>query len=457
MQRNANNDVMYLRRVMMKIAKGIHFYINLRNYNSVILREIKAYDSCERSIHAIDTLFSSVERYGEKHHRDTFHVEKITGGRLHLYVIDEVAKAFDVVQDVTCFAFNVAGLINKEIGKYRNLTDFEMQAAADFGKFVSTEFSEEDYSEETSIGYVANFAAKLQAVTRVGRISVSEDIYSEINDSDRIYHKVFDPSLKKYGQNCYYTAEVSDLMTLFEVRQGDVDDVIRYANEVNLSEIRRKSVAGRIDFGLLSRTDCVEMEGIPLYADIRGFTQKFDSDDDNLLEMVNKTVRTLGTMYRCTKNNNGVHIQFQGDRELALFYNNSDDNPCFQDAVVAALRMIDEIKDPDFHIGVGADFGKIYAAKVRAREEKDKLLLGEAVIQAEIMEDKHAEQDQIAITKEVYDGLKQQNSVLAGIFKKNGKVYTTPLGYEDYLNRAETIRLRENTKNKTYNPAWRSW
>jgi len=41
----------------MKRYEGIHFYINIKNYNSIILDEEKRYGSVNRSIHALDTFF----------------------------------------------------------------------------------------------------------------------------------------------------------------------------------------------------------------------------------------------------------------------------------------------------------------------------------------------------------------------------------------------------------------
>ena len=50
----------------MKRRKGIHFYINIRNFNNIILDEEAMTGNVTHSLHALDTFFSSIENYGKK-------------------------------------------------------------------------------------------------------------------------------------------------------------------------------------------------------------------------------------------------------------------------------------------------------------------------------------------------------------------------------------------------------
>lgn len=94
-------------------------------------------------------------------------------------------------------------------------------------------------------------------------------------------------------------------------------------------------------------------------------------------------------MYYVSMKHGGIHVQFQGDRELSLYHNipgesnNGISNPekkCFKAAVLASMRMIDVVKPYSVHIGVGENFGPLYATKLGYRGEKDNILLGETVI-----------------------------------------------------------------------------
>lgn len=69
----------------MKRSEGMHFYINIPNFNAVVIDEEAKTGKVNHSIHALDTFFSMIESFG-KSHFDSFVVEKITGSRLHMNV-----------------------------------------------------------------------------------------------------------------------------------------------------------------------------------------------------------------------------------------------------------------------------------------------------------------------------------------------------------------------------------
>ena len=51
------------------------------------------------SIHALDTFFSGIESFGKKNFPEKFVIEKITGARLHMYVVDDVNEAYEIVEE----------------------------------------------------------------------------------------------------------------------------------------------------------------------------------------------------------------------------------------------------------------------------------------------------------------------------------------------------------------------
>ena len=449
----------------MKRSNGLHFYINVENINQIVLDEETHTGAVNHSIHALDTFFSTIESYGKEKYPNSFNVEKITGGRLHFFVVDKVCSAFEVVKDVSSYAFQVSRIINKEIPKYRTIDDFKIQIGAAYGRFYMFEFTAKDgFSEETSIGYAANFAAKLQALASVSSLTISKDIYEGIMEDDKkLFHKVSDRSLSKYGQDHYYASHLSFLPLEFTNTEL-TDEIKAYSNRINLSDIKYGSLRKPLNFRDLNVEQCKKLNGIPVFADVRGFTSQFNEDDSNLAEMAERTQCILTSMYTTTTNNGGVHIQFQGDRELSLYHDlparqeNGITIPatlCYKTAVLAAMRLIDAVKPFAAHIGVGEDYGRLFATKIGARNEKDNLLLGETVIMADMMEDKHAGEDQLAITREVYNGLLREDRNLAKLFKENGGYYIATIGFADYVKARESAQLTRNTENKKYNGAWR--
>ncbi|MCD8336681.1 MAG: hypothetical protein LUD18_05275, partial [Lachnospiraceae bacterium] len=273
------------------------------------------------------------------------------------------------------------------------------------------------------------------------------------------FEKVSDESMKKYDQDGYYTLNLSEVHSPVVIKSDDLAAAKEYANKVNLGEIRYSGVRQPLNFSSLSKTNCKKVEGIPLFADVRGFTSQFDSDDENLDEMAQKTQNILQSMYQVTVGNGGVHIQFQGDRELSLYHNtvNEFDQTtagCFKTAVLAAMRLVDIVKPFNVRIGVGGDFGKLYATKIGARGEKDNILIGKTVITADKMEDAYADEDQIAITRDVYKGLQSEDPELAKRFVYKGNIYLTTVGFKEYQNALLYAQHSSNTKHNNYNGAW---
>ena len=448
----------------MQKLSGVHFYINIDNYNQIILDEESRTGGVTHAIHALDTFFTSIERFGKKQSKQLV-VEKITGSRLHLYVVDELLPAFQVVKAVSVYAFIISKYINTEIPKYKTLKDFKISIGAAYGKFYDFEFTpEKGDSETTTIGYAANFAAKLQALSEQSKISISEDVFNAIPTVETyIYQEVKEPSIKKYSQDKYYTAHLSSLTSPVSISEADKTEARVYANSNALGDIEFSGVKAPLNFRSLSITQCKKLEGIPVFADVRDFTSQFEDNDSNLDRMAQKTQQILQSMYRVSSEHGGIHIQFQGDRELSLYHNvpeqtinghTTPEEKCFKKAVLASMRMIDAVKPYSVHIGVGEDFGKLFATKLGARGSKDNILLGETVITADVMEDKYAGKDQVAITAEVFEGLNSEDSFLASKFKKEGSCFIATIGYQEYLNSVSYRQGSANTSQNRYNGAW---
>ena len=441
--------------------KGIHFYINIKNFNQVVSAEEEATSVVNHSIHALDTYFSSIERYGKKHYRDVLTIEKITGARLHLYVTDDIVSAYDCVKNIVSYAYQLSKLINNKIPKYKTLKNFQIQVGAGFGCFYEFLFKHndskgiQDYGELTTIGYAANYAAKLQGLAGVSRICISEDIYKVITDDIEIYSRCEDERIEKYGQNCYNDASLSEISKAYNISDNELSEVIEYAKKVNLTDMRFVGVRNQLSFADLSKTSGKKITGIPLFADVRGFTSKFKDDDSNLEDMTVETERILTSMYNVTMKHGGIHVQFQGDREEVLFHDIGNEL-CLENAIFAGMRMIDAINKQGVHIGVGADYGTLYATKIGARGEKDNILIGKTVISADRLEDAKADINQIAISDDVYQRLLKIESSLVSFFKKNSKgTYVATVGYQEYLAEMESIQHRNITKKGDYNGAWR--
>lgn len=438
----------------MQKFEGIHFYVNVVNFNEVVIDEENKNGKVNHSIHALDTFFSCIESFGKKNFSEKFVIEKITGARLHMYVIDDVNEAYEIVKEVVKFAGDLSRYLNNDIAKYKTLLGFKIQAGACFGSFYNFEFKGQNVDEETTIGYAANYAAKLQGLCNIGNIAVSSNIFDTVNTKEKNkYVKHSSLKVKKYGEDCYYEMPISKLT-------GNIDysESLRagkeYANKVNLTDMLFRKPTKPVAFDELSKKECKEIEGIPLFADVRGFTSQFDNDDTNLEEMAIKTQNILTTMYDQVIENHGIHVQFQGDREFALFHNYVG-HKCLLDAVKAGLKMIDAVQTYGVSIGVGESFGKMFATRIGAHGEKDYLLIGTTVIEADRNEDENAQANQLVISNDVYLMLKKDKPNWANIFIKQEGYYYTTTGYNMLINLISQEQLKVRNRNNNYNGAWR--
>lgn len=438
----------------MQKFEGIHFYINVANFNDVVINEELRLGKVNHSIHALDTYFSSIESFGKKKFPENFVVEKITGARLHMYVLDDINQAYEVVEEVVKFAGALTKYLNNDIAKYKTLLGFKIQVGACFGSFYNFEFKRQNADEETTIGYAANYAAKLQGICNTGNIAISSNIFETVDTEKRNkYVKRSSLKIKKYGEDCYYEMSISKLDGKIDYTES-LKISREYANKVNLTDMVFRKPTKPVVFNDLSKKECKEIEGIPLFADVRGFTSQFDNDDTNLEEMAVKTQNILTTMYNLVAENHGIHVQFQGDREFALFHDYSE-YECHLDAVKAGLKMIDAVKSYGVSIGVGESFGKMFATRIGARGEKDFLLIGTTVIEADRNEDENAEANQLVVSSDIYMKLRKDKPKWAKIFTRGEGYYYTTTGYNTMMNIISQEQLKSDNKNNNYNGAWR--
>lgn len=121
-----------------------------------------------------------------------------------------------------------------------------------------------------------------------------------------------------------------------------------------------------------------------------------------------------------------------------------EDNPIYRDMVLIQIEPC------------GAEtIGRLFAAKIGARGEKDNILLGRTVGEADKNEDEYAEKNQLVLSADLYEKLKQNDSGLSSLFKKkNGGVYYTESGYRGYLSQESRKQLKHDNAYNNYNKAW---
>ena len=446
----------------MNYYKGIHFYININNFEDIVDDEENKQKKLSHSIHLLNSYFSGIERYARTN-CDNIEIEKITSGRIHLYTIGTVEGTIKDVLKVICFAYEFSKQIMR-VGKYSSLLDMEISVGASYGAFFAIDMKlDADTSEFTSIGFACNYAAKLQSIAGSGVFAFDDDILKgclslglECCSKENIMFSV------KYGQGKYYVAKLSSLMDLSFIRESSInsfiDNQIYDLNSKHLSDMTFTDTNKNLNFDSLSLNDGRRFNGTPFYSDVRSFTSKFNSADANLNEMAGKVMTLMKTAFDIVEKNGGTHVQFQGDREFAVFVMSENDVDTLINPIIAGLRMIDAVKvSVGLKVGIGISCGRLHATRIGIRNAKDNLLIGRAVNEANILEDSFADDNQVAISSDLYMQLKAngQND-LCSIFKKsNDYVYITNCGYQNFLAIVQKNKLEKANSSRSYNGAWR--
>ena len=465
---------------MSKQIRGIHLYININNLNKIIRKEENSDEDLRHSFHALDTFIASLEKFSQ-YFEDIITVEKFTTSRLHFYIgntkgNDKMNEAFE---QLSVFANVLAGHLTK-IGKYKKVARFQIGIGADYGTFVEYEFEDKntELKELTSIGSPANRAAKLQSVCDEGNILISKALYDLLNDETKnIFFGAGDVSkkvaLKYVDLTAYYAKHTDILKTISSVRYKAREETVlsfatERANNTSLGSINFTDAKQPIDYSSLSLRNAKQVNGVMLYADIRGFTNKVEHSNLQAIEQLTKTV--LSKMYKCTTDQDGIHIQFQGDRESAIFHKFIDQSEDFAvRAILSSMKMLDAIdsinqyRDQATHldIGIGCAIGDIFASRIGLKSGKFNLVLGNTVKTADDTEDLIAgnapqgQKSEIAITTDLFNYIKSLHdnalaSQICAKFNKRGEYYVSSTRYSELIAKQfaqnETHTISDNTQ-----------
>lgn len=465
---------------MGKQIQGIHLYININNLNKIIKREENNDEDLRHSFHALDTFIASLEKFSQ-YFEDIITVEKFTTSRLHFYICNTQGnnKMNEAFEQLSIFANVLADHLTR-IGKYKKVAGFQIGIGADYGAFVEYEFEDDNtkLKELTSIGSPANRAAKLQSVCDEGNILISKTLYDLLDDETKnIFFGAGDVSKKvalKYVDLTAYYAKYNDILKsiLSSRYKAREETVLRFAteraNNTSLGSINFTDAKQPIDYSSLSLTNAKQINGVMLYADIRGFTNKVEHTNLHAIEQLTKTV--LSNMYKCTSDQDGIHIQFQGDRESAIFHKFTNQSEDFAvRAILSSMKMLDSIDSINqfrdqsdyLNIGIGCAIGDIFASRIGLKSGKFNLVLGNTVKTADETEDLIAgnapqgQKTEIAITADLFNYIKTLHdnplaSQICSKFNKRGEYYVSSTRYSELMMESfpqkECHTLSDNTQ-----------
>ncbi|MCM1295946.1 MAG: adenylate/guanylate cyclase domain-containing protein [Muribaculaceae bacterium] len=474
---------------MKRVFNGLHFYININNLNGIIKDDEGNHDDLRRTFHALNTFTAAMEKYADEF--EDVEVEKFTTSRLHFYIpIDNNSEdVLNEMLELIAFAHALTKHINKH-SKYQALIDFKIGAGADYGKYTDFNFEDPDsgLEEMTTIGSPANRAAKLQSLCSDGKVLISKEVYDLLPQSmNDLFFGNSEATLiliRKYADLSAYEADVTDIGS----RLGDKynkrkDYCLDYAsaviNNLNLNDMEISDAKSKLNFDSLSIKNTKDVrEASVLFADIRGFTKKVD--ESNLSDMKQLTQSVLGMLNKEVRNRNGVHVQFQGDRESAIFNKYSDETDDYVlRAVLCAMRMFDKLdeinktREDKLNIGIGCSIGEVYAARIGMRGKKFNVAMGQIVKEADTAEDDVAGvgvgynhfKSEIAITSDMYDYLVALQNNDSKYIKEcfwrrevnNKRYYISTTRLSAYQKKKQVESLEQNSMRAHNNQGLKPW
>lgn len=414
----------------MNKIKGIHFYVNVINMISIIKEEQEKDEDLKRTIHRLQTYFCGFSKvlsiFGAT-------LEKYTGARGHVvFEVDEDDNEYEITNVfktiVACFIYN--NEIFNGISKYSqyNYTDFKIHAGMDYGSFTWYEIDEfKETEEQTTIGAVANNSAKIQTYAGKNMIYIMDRLYkklplaikerfSELTDEemDELSGKIKDSKIYKVEYSEIFDSEtmeeIREELNIVETRVNDE------ANKLKIGEISFSGATKRINFSKLSINNNKKFDGGVLCADIRGFTKLFHKTDGNLDDLSDVIREIYSIMSEATEEYEGVKVQYQGDRIVAIFHD-------FKDSSDYRIRMLrsafninekiqelakradiqEKLKQNNIAVGIGCAIGNIIATRLGINGSKDNIILSSASTAADKCEDIYAERNEVVICKTLHD------------------------------------------------------
>lgn len=450
----------------MEKVNGVHIYINVANLNEIIKGEEEANDEVKRSIHRLHTYFTGlsevVNHFGGE-------IEKFSGGRAHIYFTfdDNDEEFWPKVVKTLVAGFRFCYEVFNNLGKYSQYTGFSVQAGADFGDFYTYDISNLD--EFTTIGGVANIAAKITSFAAKRNILVTEDFYKSLpSETKEAFEKLEEEDLKEIqeklkGNPLIYQGSYSELLK----DDKEIDDLLEstrkqceeIANGLNLKDMQFEDARTKVDFGRLSRNKNKHITAGLLFADLRGFTKLFNVSGSNLDDLATVLEAVYSGFDEVVTNHGGVRVQFQGDRIVAVFNTyTTETEPALIRMFEAALKIKDEIKGisdlyseklggKQLRVGVGLCWGDYYATRLGVKKNKDNLVLGSTVIKGDAAEDRYAENNEVAVTKEYKEAVSADSDNYAKCQAIDGFLqaisttgyYKTAISYEDYMKKVTSI------------------
>lgn len=306
----------------------------------------------------------------------------------------------------------VRSVFNEEFSTY---PDWTIGGGADIGNAIGTRNGKRGDRELLFIGNPANRAAKIIADT--SSLRITKALYGALPDDIQACCTLLKSGEYKIAAG---QATLDTLCEKYGIKWDRTKSAERIADEHKnfpLNGFDYSDAEVLIDFEKLSENNNKRVLGASVFADVSGFTKFVEdaTDDDAKAEALKvfHVIRKELTKV-ATDDQNGVRVQFQGDRIQALCHlPQGDGNKIALEAVETAISMLSSFEQvikkdlPEakpLALKVGVDMGTSLATRLGKRGDRDNICLGLPAEHAAEIEEICAD-SMIGISESVFDGL----------------------------------------------------
>lgn len=313
-----------------------------------------------------------------------------------------------------------------------------LSSGADLGHTIATRNGRKKNRELLFLGSPANYAAKI--MQNPPSLRLTDHLYELLPREIRLRCQpemlpAF-PNRKIYDLPPMESTSLSHLLMTSRISWNVQTSraVVQHEQKMqNVAACTIGPVRKHIDVPTLSIRNSKHVLAASLFADISGYTHYIEQAEEThqKIEALHVLHAIRREMTMIVQDYGGIHIQFQGDRVQALFYRpRNDEQAIALQAVQAAIALQSFVEGPlkrvfpaakPLHFAIGIALGETVVSRVGVRAQRDVLCLGEAIEQADALEEACAG-TQIGISERVY-------KVLPPLFRKYFQYKEKQKGY----------------------------
>jgi class 3 adenylate cyclase len=409
-------DLSNLSATDVRIVHGAHFYLDVTNIRQLVESGVLRREDFKPLHRYMHVLRMELRRITQQ----VFDGDKIQvqGPKFHglLYkpYDDDETLAWHAVLIGIALTETVRASLPQVFSDYPSMTP---SVGISLGDTIVANIGARGNRELISIGSAANHAAKILGTPNA--LVVTPDLWSALSEERR---QLFAEDGDNYKLDWLLAG--GDTVAEEGFQWSQEDSAKRMQESVDalpLSVIESHDAQSRIDIDGLGPKHFKTCMAGTIFVDIDGYTALIDSkmdDEDELKKAVKLLQLFRHELHSVTTDDfDGVTIQHQGDRLQAIVHLPTDNDDRIKEKLaelcISCNSSVEQVLNKDFvvfeeyHVAIGASFGKTVVVRSGTKGDLDASCFGDAVLNAEELQ-MMAKGGEIRISKGVFASISDE-------------------------------------------------